>query len=105
MEDGLKLLDHLQQACQEVGQATEPLVTSDERRTAALAAEALAAECRAAGIDTRVLLQALAQRWSELRAGVLRDDAGRAVYLPGPVSFLDFFEHRKRITDYLNANQ
>jgi hypothetical protein len=103
MENGLKLIDHLRRECAEIGQATEPM-SEDERIAAARAAEALAEELAAAGIDARDLVQTLARRWSELRAGVLGDDSGRQIYLPNEVSFLHFYRFRSEILKWLAAN-
>jgi hypothetical protein len=103
MENGLKLLDHLQRECAEIGQATEPL-SEDERIAAALAAEALVAECHESGIEARELVHALARNWTRLRAGVLRDDLGRQICLPGEVSFIHFYRFRSEILKWLNEN-
>jgi hypothetical protein len=104
MENGLKLLEQLQQACQEIDVTYEPLVTDDELRAAALAAEALVKECERSGTDPLPLVQALARNWGRLRAGAIQDDSGRQIYLPGPVCFLSFFRHRHAVVECLTTN-
>jgi hypothetical protein len=103
--DGRRLLATLRRICHENGVTFEPLLTENEIKAAGLAAEALLQECMAAGIDTRDLLQTLARNWGRLRAGVLRDDAGRQVFLPGPVCFLSFYRWRQGIIEWLEDQQ
>jgi hypothetical protein len=100
--EGAKLLEELQRACGEIGQATEPM-SEDELRASTAAAEALAAELTAAGISPVEVLQARARKWGELRAGVLRDDSGRKVFLTACVDFLSFYRHRHAAVAWLNS--
>jgi hypothetical protein len=105
--DAPQLLATLRRICHENGVTFEPLLTEKEIQAAGLAAEALLIECKAARIDASDLVHTLAKNWSRLRAGVLRDNAGRQIYLPPAVCFLSFYVHRKQIMEWLwlNANR